>query len=413
MNDNSNQNNNKSWVEVPSFVNNSNNNKQPKPPTTDRFGDYEDSSSFVEDVSSSLARQVQEDMNRTTPLKQRSQKKKKKKNRAIKITLYTLLTLSVLFSLLCFTKGGQKLILGFVSDYIYGNLDYKNEETNGGTIKEPFKPTDKIVNILLIGVEEIKNAKNTDTMIIATMNTEDHTLKLTSLMRDLYVDIPGHGKNRLNAVYALGKIQLLSETIEQNLGIEINGYAKVNFENFEKIVDIVNGVKITLTDKEANYLNTTNYISQKKYRNVVEGTQTLNGNQALGYCRIRKRPTATESNDFGRTQRHRIVLNAIFDKVKSKNFLDMAFLMDKILNNVDIETNISKSEFKYYLEEAVSLKVKQLDTFRVPTDDNYENIKVTIGKLPNRDVISPKDWDKMRSDLKAFIDGNSTEKQIK
>lgn len=432
MENNSNKNNNQKWVDVPSFVNNGNKVSQQKPRTNinqrttqndayqrapqsnKRFGNYEDSRSFVKDVNSSLAKQVQEDMDRNQSefsYKDRSRKKKKKNHRFLKAVLYTLLSLTVLGCLLSFTPPGQKLVFKIATEYIYSNLDYKGtKEANGNSIKHPAKPTDKIINILLIGVEEFDNARNTDSMIIATMNTETHSLKLTSLMRDMYLDIPGHGKNRLNAAYSLGGIDLLSQTIEQNLGVTINGYCLVNFDAFERIVNIVNGVDITLTEQEAHYLNTTNYISNKKYRNVVAGKQTLNGNQALGYCRIRKRPTATESNDFGRTQRHRIVLNAIFDKVKSKNVIEMAFLMNKILGTTKIETNITKGELNRYLEEAVNLKVKQLDTYRIPTDDNYENIKVTIGSRPNREVITAKDWDKLRADLKAYINGDTTTK---
>ena len=405
--------NNKKWVDVPSFVNNSNNRNQPRPRTTSRLEDYEDSASLVKDVNSSLAKQVQSDMDRTkTSPNNGNRRKKKKKMRVLRVLLYTLLSLVALGCILFFTPGGQKLLINLASKYIYSNLDYKgSEQANGNNVNHnPPKPTDKIINILLIGVEEFDNARNTDSMIIATMNTENHSLKLTSLMRDLYVDIPGHDKNRLNAAYSLGGIDLLSETIEKNLGVDINGFCLVNFDQFETIVDMVHGVDITLTSDEAHYLQTTNYISNKKYRNVVEGKQTLNGNQALGYCRVRKAATATESNDFGRTQRHRIVLNAIFDKVKSKNLLDMAFLMNDILTNVKIETNITQNEFTRYLEEAAALKVKSLDTFRVPTDDNYKSIKVTIGKLPNREVLTAKDWDKLRTDLKNYINGTTIKK---
>ncbi len=407
MNDNSNYNDNKKRVEVPSFVNNTNIKNQPRPRSSSRLGNYEDSDSFMKDVNSSLAKQVEKNMDKTrTSPNKRNRKKKRKRLRVLKALFYSLLAISALCCILLFTDGGQKFLINMASRYIYGNLDYnKSEEANGNKIDEPFKVTDKIVNILLIGVEEIDNARNTDSMIIATMNTENHTLKLTSIMRDLYVDIPGHGKNRLNAAYSLGKIDLLSSTIEQNLGVKIDGYCSVNFDSFEKIVDIVHGVEVTLTPAEAEYLNTTNYISEKKYRNVKPGKQTLNGNQALGYCRVRKRSTATESNDFGRTQRHRIVLNAIFDKVKSKNVIEMAFLMNKILNSTKIDTNITQKEFTRYLNEAVSLKVKKLDTFRVPTDDNYANEKVTIGSRKNREVITAKDWDKLRLDLKNYIEG--------
>jgi anionic cell wall polymer biosynthesis LytR-Cps2A-Psr (LCP) family protein len=181
----------------------------------------------------------------------------------------------------------------------------------------------------------------------------------------------------------------------------------VNFEAFQQIVDTVGGVEVTLTEGEAHYLNTTNYISEKKYRNVVAGTQTLNGNQALGYSRVRKVATSTESNDFGRTQRQRIVLKAIYNKVKKKNIVDQALLMNKILTEIKPETDITKAEFRRYMEEAMALKVKDLQTLRIPTDGSYENVTRRLGTV-NQEVLEPKDWNVTKAEIHDFIYGTST-----
>ena len=148
------------------------------------------------------------------------------------------------------------------------------------------------------------------------------TLKLTSLMRDMVVDIPDNGENKLNAANSFGGIQMLYKTIAQNFNVELDGYVEVGFTAFEKIVNSVGGINLELTESEANYLNTTNYISKKKYRNVKVGKQKLNGNQALGYCRIRKGGVTTITglrDDYGRTWRQRTVIKAVFDKVKNHN----------------------------------------------------------------------------------------------
>jgi LCP family protein required for cell wall assembly len=313
----------------------------------------------------------------------------------------------LLVAFLVFTPVGKKIILNIAGNYIYGKLDY--EENKEKDKERPVKPKEEehVINILLVGVEEIQGASNTDSMIIATMNTKDKSLKLTSLMRDLYVEIPGYSKNRLNSAYAKGGIDLLFDTIKLNFGVPLDGYAKVNFENFESIIDIIGGVEVTLTEKEASYLNRTNYISNPANRKVVPGKQIMNGNQALGYSRVRKVSTGTESNDFGRTQRQRAVLNSIFDKLKSKNIIELGFLMDKILTEVTIETDITQKEFNDYLEEAVSLKVNQLENYRIPADGNYQNSKVQLGKLM-QEVLEPKDWDTTRADLRKFIYGDTT-----
>ncbi|GAA4295238.1 hypothetical protein GCM10023142_32800 [Anaerocolumna aminovalerica] len=373
-----------------------------------KMDDFQDEETFLYEINKSLADQVSEELEGESVItKDRgTSKRKKKKNKGLKIFAAVFSVFMLLIAFLVFTPVGKKLILNIAGNYIYGKLDY--EENKEKDREKPVKPKEEehVVNILLIGVEEIQGASNTDSMIIATMNTKDKSLKLTSLMRDLYVEIPGYSKNRLNSVYAKGGINLLYDTIKLNFGIQLDGYAKVNFSEFEDIVDIIGGVEITLTEKEAYYLNTTNYISNPANRKVVPGKQLMNGNQALGYSRVRKVSTGTENNDFGRTQRQRAVLNSIFDKIKSKNVIELGLLMNQILTEVKIETDITQKEFNDYLEEAVSLKVTQLENYRIPSDGNYKNTKVQMGKY-KQDVLEPTDWDATRTELRKFIYGDT------
>lgn len=403
-NDNNNDNNSQKWIDVPSFVNKGSEINQLSGRLKNRMDYDDDSNAFVKEVNSSLAKQISNFEEGTSQNRTMKYKKKKKFSKIIKLLFFTLLSLTALCCLLLFTTPGRNLIIKVATEYIYGNLDHTDSTAASGDNVET-EAEDKIVNILLIGIEEINNAQNTDSMMIATMNTETHTLKLTSLMRDTYVKIPGYDDNRLNSAYSKGGIDLLYQTIELNFGIKVDGYCMVNFDAFEQIVDLVHGVEVTLTQEEADYLNTTNYISDPKNRTVTAGTQTLNGNQALGYCRVRKRPTATESNDFGRTQRQRIVLAAIYDKVKSKNVVELALLMNNILTDPDIpiKTDLTKAQFNRYLKEAMNLKVKKLDTLRIPSDGNYEN--VTINK---KDVLNITDWDATRQEIYNFIYGDNS-----
>ena len=345
-------------------------------------------------------------------IKNSSQKRKKKKKTRLGLMLMiNLLLLSVLCGILFFTAPGQKAIINLVGDYIYDKLDYQTDESGNDdseTVNTKNVNLKPVMNFLLIGVEEIKGARNTDSLMIATMNTKTKSLKLTSIMRDLYVDIPGYSKNRINSVYSKGGIDLLYETIKLNFGIEIDGYCMVNFEAFEQIVDIIGGIEITLTEKEAEYLRKTNYISKKENRKVVAGKQLMNGNQVLGYCRVRKVSTGTENNDFGRTQRHRIVLQAIYDKLKSKNIVSLVRIMNKILNEVEIKTDISNKTFKYCLEQAVSFKVKDIQTLRIPKDGTYENATVKIGSRKAA-VLMAKDWEATREYIYDFIYGTDEE----
>ena len=367
---------------------------------------------FLEEISSSLATQISSEMG---DMGERTMaRKKKKKYKGLKIFAIVFSLFMVILAGLFFTTPGRKLIINIAGKYIHGKLNVDKDtnppgqENPDGSGEEDKGPIiiDEVVNVLLLGVEEIEGGANTDSIMIATMNTKNKTMKVTSIMRDLYVEIPGYNKNRINSVYAKGGIDLLYQVIELNLDIKLDGYVLVNFNAFEKIVDLVGGVEITLTKGEAHYLNTTNYISNPRYRNVKEGTQILNGNQALGYSRVRKRSTGTENNDFGRTQRHRIVMNAIFEKMKSKNVIQLGLLMNDILTNINIKTDITERQFTRYLEEAITLNVHSLDMYRIPTDDNYVNLKVkftTNGKP--QEVLDPKDWSLTRSELRKFIYG--------
>lgn len=399
-------------IDIPNFINNGTTKDKSSKNLfydADEFADND----FLNEISTSLAQQVSSELADKKQPKLNNTRKKKRSSRLLKILFFSLLSLTALCCLLLFTKGGKKIVINMAGDYIYNKLDYQpTDTTKKDDGKETITTADKkdkeishIVNILLIGVEEFENARNTDTMMVATMNTKDNSLKLTSLMRDLYVQIPGYKDNKLNSAYSKGGIELLYETIELNFDIHLDGYCLVNFDAFEKIVDMVGGVEITLTSKEANYLNTTNYISNREERNVVEGKQTMSGNQALGYCRVRRVSTGTENNDYGRTQRQRIVLEAIYDKLKKKNIIELALLMKDILTKIPIETDIKEADFKNYLEEAVDLKVKDIDTYRVPSDGSFENVDVQLGKYM-QDVLQPLDWDATRKEIRTFIYGD-------
>lgn len=280
-------------------------------------------------------------------------------------------------------------------NYFNGNVDlqdetFDNDELSGD--QQEINPDDVdwakitarikkegVINILLAGEEAMADGINSrgraDAIMIATVNIEQKSLKLTSIMRDTYVQIPGYSDNKLNSAYKTGGMPLLLETIETNFNIGMDGYVLVDFNSFETIIDKLGGVNITLSANEAHYLNTTNYISNPKYRNVKEGLNKLNGNQALGYSRIRYVKTIDNvRDDFGRTSRQRTVLNAIFEKYKSKNIIEIGLLLNDILPLVT--TNIHKDDIINYLTAALSLGATDIQTFRIPVDNGYTNARI-------------------------------------
>jgi len=153
-----------------------------------------------------------------------------------------------------------------------------NSFNNCGDIK--VRSEKGIKNILLVGADlDENNYSRSDTMMIMTVNSKKNTIKLTSIMRDTYVYIKGHGYEKINHSYAYGGIKLLKHTIENNFKVKIDNYAIVNFEGFASIVEVFEGVELEITDEEKAVI-------EKYYGEIARtevGGYILNGEQALYY----------------------------------------------------------------------------------------------------------------------------------
>lgn len=259
------------------------------------------------------------------------------------------------------------------------NRDYDTALANVDLSGIHVNSDDQIVNILVVG-NDYREERGygasglTDTMIIATMDMKHGTLKTASLMRDLVVEIPGHGKNKLNSANSFGGIELLYKTIATNFNIELDGYVEVGFAAFTNIIDKVGGIELELTESEASYLNSTNYIRNKKSRNVKVGKQTLNGAQALGYCRIRKGGVTTINglrDDYGRTWRQRTTINAVFNKIKKLPMTDWLDIANVVLKKVT--TDLTNEQITEYLKDAVSLGTTTINQMQVPVQGYFRS----------------------------------------
>lgn len=285
-------------------------------------------------------------------------------------------------------KGDSMLGLMNYDDNALSTMDMSKYELDKDT---------EIVNILLVGADKNADEQNkksaerrSDSMMIATMDIKHGKLKITSLMRDLYVEIPRHGGNKLNAAYSFEGIRLLYETIADNFGIQLDGYAEVNFDAFVNVIDKLGGIELTLTESEAKHLNDTNYIKRKKYRNVKVGLQKLNGYQTLGYCRIRhgkrqangKYPgvyTASgKGDDYGRTERQRLTMQAVLKKVKTLSLEELFELAEVILPS--ITTDISKKMIYSYLMAVIKMGTTELKQFSIPIEGGFTSQMINGGQ---------------------------------
>ena len=234
-----------------------------------------------------------------------------------------------------------------------------------------------VVNILLVGSDngaqgsEKGDHGRSDSMMVATINFKTKELKLTSFLRDMYVEIPGHGRNKLNAAYAFGGESLIYQTLAQNFNIKIDKFCVVDLAACEKVINRIGGIEMTLEQREAEYLNTTNYISKKKYRNVKVGKQTLNGNQALGYARVRHVFSIKYGvEEFGRTGRQRAVMQATFQKMLQQNPLDLVDIAIDALG--DVSTDMDATYIKKLILSVAKMGTTEIDQLRVPIENTYK-----------------------------------------
>ena len=280
-------------------------------------------------------------------------KKKKIIVSVVAIILAIILTLSAVLGIFVAQKFGllgDNINKAEYDDTIYddddfddinidiGSDDFKQALKDWATQGNENKMSSKnVINVLLVGADRGTNSGNTDVMMLVSLNKKTKQLKLVSFLRDsyLYIDSKkGSYCSKLNAAFSMGGPECLMETIENNYKIEIDNYVMVNFESFVEIIDAMGGVTVDVQKYEADY----NY---KKFKiNLPYGEDvTLNGEQALCFCRIRG---CDSDGDVSRTRRQRQVIESIIDRVKTASMSDLNKYIDILLPYVD--TGYSKTQ---------------------------------------------------------------------
>ena len=231
-------------------------------------------------------------------------------------------------------------------------------------------------HLLLIGIDARpgETTGRSDTMMIVTLDPDGNVIKLTSIMRDLYVEIPGRKNNRINATYVFGGPELLMETIELNFGVHIDHYIAVNFSMLGKLIDSIGG--LTLTVENEYYMRRINAVIKQDNRVLgidrndqlltEPGEQLMTGKQAQAYARYRY---GTADGDFGRTVRQREIITKIFEKLNQMTAIE---LMGLVVDNFDnVYTNLSVSDLASYAPVLISMKDAEIQEMRLPIDGGY------------------------------------------
>lgn len=228
-----------------------------------------------------------------------------------------------------------------------------------------------VINILLIGQDETVPGvrARSDSMILVTVNTKAKSVTFTSFMRDAYVQIPGYASNKLNHAYQYGGMKLLNETLNVNFGVEVDGDVEINFSQFKDIIDLLGGVEISLTSKEAFYMN---HLTDW---NLKVGKNRLTGEQALVYARLRE-----IDSDYQRTERQRTVLMALVNAYKDLPVDQMLELLEALLERMT--TNMTDAQiWEYALKTAPILAGASYGSQRLPADGTFSqgNVQVRPG----------------------------------
>lgn len=266
------------------------------------------------------------------------------------------------------------------------------------------KSDDDIYNVMLIGVDrqDTNWNGNSDAMILVSINKKENKVSMVSLMRDTYVDIAGVGYAKLNAAYAYGAGPLLCQTVTDTFRIQVDRYAAVDFFDLIDVIDIIGGVDLEVTAKEAEVAN--GYINDMCVRLMdIDPSQHFfpseggmihcDGVQAVAYARNR----FVGNSDFERTQRQRYVLTQLMAEVKQLSVVQMTEKMQAILEHVTM--NIPETEIWSMVSELPEMLEYKFEQVRVPYDDMYDVIYVK-----GQDMLVPY-WEDTLAKLQEQIYG--------
>ncbi len=283
----------------------------------------------------------------------RHQRKKKRRWTSILLVFLLLIGAGIGYSYFQYKLGVNQSLKKMDRDQSKEIYSFKGQKDQYGD-----------TNILLLGSDARgKEKSRSDTIMIAHFNEDKGTLKLTSIMRDCYVEIPGYGKHKINSAFARGGPELVRQTIKQNFDIDLQYYAIVDFQGFEQLVDeaFPDGVKINVEKKMKKNIGVT----------LEPGLQKLNGKQLLGYVRYRHDAVG----DFGRVERQQKTVKAMKDQLSG--FQTIAKL-PKLVGVVTpyVNTNMKTSDILFMAKDFLSEKKGTVDTLRIPIKNSFTEPRV-------------------------------------
>ncbi|MFI8687468.1 LCP family protein [Rossellomorea sp. NPDC077527] len=258
---------------------------------------------------------------------------------------------------------------------------------------ESFFPLEKMepVNFLLIGSDQRQDeAARADVMMVVQYIPQASTVKLVSIMRDTFVEIPGHDKSKINHAFSWGGEELLVETIQQNFDLKIQHTVKIDFNDFISMMDLVfpEGVKVGITQPMINHWK---WLKEP-------GEVVLKREEILQYVRFR----GDVNNDFGRVERQQEIIRLAEENLmktiqSGEGMTTITSLIREGLNNVETSTPIS--EIMKYGMSVLLNPIDKVETLRIPIEGSFTDFSTTHAGL-----VLKMDEQKNREAIMVFLD---------
>lgn len=328
---------------------------------------------------------------------------KKKKGKIVSAVII-LIILAILIGGFAFVKGKLNLI-----DYDDGKKEYatiqegdedqldldlsglEQVDPQGIPSGEIYKD-ENVINVLLLGTDErtkdFSDNARSDSMMLLSINTKEHTAKLVSLERGMGVPIlagPYKGQyDWLTHCFRYGGADLVMQEVRECFRVDVERFVRVNFTSVEYIVDLLGGIDVSLTAKEAEYFNQCG-------RNVTVGVNHFDGETALFYARLRE-----IDSDWQRVKRQQTVIQACADKLKGSSVSTLNELLNQILPMV--QTNFTQGEIAKLMLEAPEFLGVEFERMTLPEHGTYGGM---IG-MGGRSMFAP-DFAENAKILREFL----------
>ncbi|CAD2074877.1 Regulatory protein MsrR [Jeotgalicoccus aerolatus] len=274
------------------------------------------------------------------------------------------------------------------------NIAKENGVENTGEEFNPIDNHDGKITIMIIGKDRMdEGAERTDVIMLGQYDYMQKEMKLVSIMRDIYVDIPGYQSYKINAVYSLGGVELLREVMAHNFDINVEEYVTVDYDAFMETVNVVNPNGVTI-DVEKD-------MSEKIDTELKQGEQQLNGKDLLAYARFRN----DEEGDFGRVRRQQQVLSAIQDEIISVGGI---VKLPKILGTGMgyVDTSMTNKEMYRMIMSFMIRGDKDIDTMTLPLDNTYQFMDTS-----HTGNVIDMDFETNSAALKEFLNNSNSNEE--